>query len=80
MRNVNQGQKNLSSICENAKARNITIMTIAYNIDDTETVNRLRNCTTDPDKNFFDIGSENNVSAAFDEIRKQITASVYISR
>ena len=80
VRNVNQGQKNLSSICENAKARNITIMTIAYNIDDTETVNRLRNCTTDPDKNFFDIGSENNVSAAFDEIRKQITASVYISR
>lgn len=80
VRNVNQGQKNLSSICENAKAQNITIMTVAYNIDDIETVNRLRNCTTDPAKNFFDIGSGNNVSAAFDEIRKQITASVYISR
>ena len=80
VRNVNQGQKNLSSICENAKAQNITIMTVAYNIDDIETVNRLRNCTTDPAKNFFDIGSGNNVPAAFDEIRKQITASVYISR
>ncbi len=80
VRNVNQGQKNLSSICENAKAQNITIMTVAYNIDDIETVNRLRNCTTDLAKNFFDIGSGNNVSAAFDEIRKQITASVYISR
>ena len=80
LRNVNQGESNLSSICANAKARGITIITIAYNIDDTETVNRLRGCTTDPATNFFDIGSDNNVASAFESIKKQITAQVRIGK
>ena len=79
-RTVGQGESNLEEICENAKASGITIMTVAYNIDDSDTVKRLKSCTSDADANFFDIGSDNNVSAAFEEIKKQITASVYISK
>jgi Flp pilus assembly protein TadG len=79
-RTVNQGESNLSEICTNAKAKGITIITIAYNIDDNETVKRLRNCTTDPATNFFDIGSDNNVASAFDAIKKQITAQVRIGK
>ena len=79
-RSVNLGEKNLSAICENAKTDGITVMTVAYNIDDNQTVNRLKACTSDPEKHFFDIGSDNNVSAAFEEIKRQITAQVYISR
>jgi Flp pilus assembly protein TadG len=79
-RTVADGESNLSSICTNAKAKGITIITIAYNIDDSDTVSRLRNCTTDPDTNFFDIGSDNNVASAFDAIKKQITAQIRIGK
>jgi len=80
LRTVTRGEKNLEAICDNAKADGITIMTVAYNIDDSDTVKRLKTCTTDPAKHFFDIGSDNNVSAAFEEIKNQITAQVYISK
>lgn len=80
LRSVTRGEKNLSEICDNAKADGITIMTVAYNIDDKDTVDRLKGCTSDPAKHFFDVGSDNNVSAAFEEIKNQITAQVYISK
>ena len=75
-----EGESNLSAICTNAKARGTTIITIAYNIDDSDTVDRLRNCTTDPASSFFDIGTDNNVASAFDAIKKQITAQVRIGK
>ena len=79
-RNVPQGEANLEAICSNAKAKGITVMTIAYDIDDTDTVKRLRNCTTDPAKHFFKIGNSSNIAAAFDEIKREITAQVFISK
>jgi Flp pilus assembly protein TadG len=79
-RSVEQGEANLEAICSNAKAQGITIMTIAYDIDDNDTVKRLRDCTTDPDKHFFRIGNGNNIAGAFDEIKKEITAQVFISK
>ena len=79
-RSVAAAEKNLEAICTNAKAQGITIMTIAYNIDDSATVDRLRNCTSDPAKNFFNIDSGNNVASAFEEIKKQITAQVRIGK
>ncbi len=79
-RSVAAGEKNLEAICANAKAHGITVMTIAYNIDDSATVDRLRNCTSDSVKNFFNIDSGNNVASAFEEIKKQITAQVRIGK
>jgi hypothetical protein len=80
VRTVAQGQTNLTAICDNAKAKGITIITIAYNIDDTATVDRLRNCTTDPSKDFFNIDSSNNVSDAFEQIRQQLAAQIRIGK
>ena len=79
-RSVSQGEQNLSAICDNAKAKGITVMTIAYNIDDAGTVDRLRNCTSKPETDFYNIDSGNNIAGAFESIKKQITAQVYISR
>ena len=75
-----QGETNLEKICANAKASGITIMTIAYNIDDTDTVNRLRNCTTDPAKDFFSVEEGENIATAFDAIKQQITAQIRIGK
>ena len=52
-RTVAQGESNLEALCTNAKAKGITMITIAYDLDDNATANRLKNCATDPDKNFF---------------------------
>ncbi|MGH6855229.1 MAG: vWA domain-containing protein [Aestuariivirga sp.] len=78
-RTVAQGEENLEDICENAKASGITVMTIAYNLDDNATVDRLRNCTTNPDTDFFNIGDGENIATAFEAIKQQITAQIRIS-
>ena len=80
IRNIVQGDSNLTAICGNAKGKGITVITIAYNIDDTATVNRLRDCTSDPAKDFFQIDSDNNVAGAFEEIKKQIASAVRIGK
>jgi len=79
-RTVSQGESNLTAICSNAKAKGITVITIAYNIDDAATVQRLSDCTTDPSKDFFSIDASNNVASAFEEIKQQITAQVRIGK
>jgi len=79
-RSVAQGEQNLSAICDNAKAKGITVMTIAYNIDDIATVDRLRNCTSNPDTDFYNIDNGNKIAGAFENIKKQITAQVFVSR
>lgn len=79
-RSVRQGERNLESICVNAKASGITIMTLAFDLRDADTRNRLRDCASDPDKHFFVAEDSAELAAAFDDIRRQITAQVYISR
>jgi len=80
VRSVAQGEKNLTAICANAKAMGITVVAIAYNIDDADTVSRLKNCTTDPATGFFDIGTDNKIAGAFDAIKNQIMAQIRIGK
>jgi Flp pilus assembly protein TadG len=79
-RNVAMAEKNLEAICGNAKADGITIMTIAYDLDDTDTRKRLKACASDPDKDFFVADDGTAVSQAFQQIKEQIVARVYISK
>ncbi len=79
-RSANQGKSNLEVLCENAKAKGITMMTIAYDLNDTDTRKRLRNCTTDPIKHFFVADDTAAVASAFDNIKNVITAQVFISK
>ncbi len=75
-----QGEKNLSALCEAAKAKGITMMTVAFDLQDIDTKTRLRNCATDPKKHFFIAEDSAEVARAFEEIKTQITASVFISQ
>jgi Flp pilus assembly protein TadG len=79
-RTVAQGEENLAAICASAKSAGITVMTIAYNIDDATTVDRLRNCTSDPAKNFFSVEDGENIASAFDSVKQQITAQIRIGK
>ena len=48
--------------------------------DDVDTVDRLKNCTTDPVTGFFDIGTDNKIAGAFDAIKGQIMAQIRIGK
>ncbi len=80
VRTTGQGESNLTAICTNAKASGITIITIAFDLRDTETRERLSKCSSDPDKHFFVAEDGADVAAAFEDIKTQITAQAYISR
>ena len=79
-RTVTQGESNLETLCTNAKAKGITVITIAYDLDDNATTNRLKNCATDPNTNFFVANNTAAVTSAFDNIKTIITAQVFISK
>ena len=79
-RTVAQGESNLETLCTNAKTAGITMITIAYDLDDNATTTRLRNCASDPDKNFFVATNAAAVAGAFESIKTLITAQVFISK
>jgi Flp pilus assembly protein TadG len=80
IRSVSQGEKNLEDLCATAKANGIKMMTIAYDLDDTTTRARLKGCASDPTKDFFVANDTSGVAAAFDEIRKVVTAQIFFSK
>lgn len=80
IRTVPQGEANLETLCTNAKTAGITMITIAYDLDDNDTVARLRNCASDPNKNFFVATNAAAVAGAFDSIKSLITAQVFVSK
>jgi hypothetical protein len=79
VRTVAQGENNLEAICKNAKDSGITIVTIAYDLRDKDTRKRLSDCSSDPDKDFFVAEDGADVAAAFEEIKRQVSAQVFIS-
>jgi Flp pilus assembly protein TadG len=79
-RSVAQGESNLETLCSNAKADGITIITMAFDLDDTDTRQRLQNCASDPDTYFFVADDTADLAGAFDAVKTAITAEVYLSR
>jgi hypothetical protein len=79
-RSVGNGERNLETICAGMKKDDITIVTVAFDLHDTATRRRLRNCATDPDKNFFVAEDDEDIAQAFEEIKSQIAAKIYISK
>lgn len=79
-RNVAQGNSNLAALCENAKKSGITIITVAYDLDDSSQRARLRSCASNPDDNFFVADTDASVAQAFQSITAAITSQAFLSR
>ena len=73
------GEENLEKICANLKSTEITVITIAFALDDTATENRLKNCSTDPSKHFFEAEDSNDLTQAFEQVKNQIASAIYLS-
>jgi Flp pilus assembly protein TadG len=79
-RTAEDGEENLVSLCDNAKANGITMITMAFDLDDAPTVARLRGCATDASKNFFVANDANSLAAAFETIKDAVTAEIVLSK
>jgi Flp pilus assembly protein TadG len=79
-RTVAQGEKNLETLCSNAKADGITIITMAFDLDDSDTRKRLQECASDPDKYFFIANDTADLAGAFDAVKAAVVAQVYLSK
>ncbi len=80
IRTVAQGESNLESLCATARKDGITIITMAFDLDDSTTRKRLKNCSTDPAKHFFIANDEADLAKAFEAVKQAITAEVYLSK
>jgi Flp pilus assembly protein TadG len=79
-RSVAQGEKNLEALCSSAKSNGIHMITMAFDIDDSSTRQRLKNCATDPALDFFVLSDTADLTHAFDAIKQSITAQVFLSK
>jgi hypothetical protein len=79
-RTVDAGQKNLEKLCAGAKSNGIHIVTMAFDIDDSATRQRLKNCSTDPSVDFFVLSDTTDLAHAFDSVKQSITAQVFLSK
>lgn len=78
-RNVAQGEKNLEKLCANAKADGIRIVTLAFDLNDSTTRARLKNCASDADS-FFVADDDTDLSAAFEDIKVAIASEIYLRK
>jgi hypothetical protein len=79
-RTVARGEQNLEALCANAKKDGITVISMAFDLNDSGTRQRLQDCATDPDKHFFVANSADDLSGAFEAVKAAVTAEVYLSK
>ncbi len=72
---TSQVNDNVETLCSNIKADNILMITVAFDLDDGATKDRLRNCASGA-KYFFDASGNTQLSNAFEEITKQLAGPV----
>jgi Flp pilus assembly protein TadG len=80
IRSVAQGDDNLVALCENAKASGITMITLAFDLDDSSQRQRLQNCASDPATNFFVATTSDEMAKAFDAITAGISQQAFLSK
>ena len=62
----------LSETCEAAKAKDITVYTITFELDDRETQDIMRDCATTAG-NYFDVASARELSPVFEQIASSLS-------
>lgn len=84
--NDTNGESNLEDLCTNAKAAGVVVVTVAFDLDDADTITRLDNCATlkDPAKPLagryaYKADSTAELQSAFTEIGDILAEMVYLS-
>jgi Flp pilus assembly protein TadG len=77
---VANGDDNLAALCSNAKASGITIISLAFDLNDSSQRQRLQTCATDPSSNFFVAKTSDEMAQAFQAITDGISATAFLSK
>lgn len=78
-RSVSNGEENLETMCDNIKLENVLVITVAFDLEDDDTEDRLRECASSEE--FFYIADDNaELAKSFENITKQLAKAVYISK
>lgn len=76
---VSNGEDNLEDLCRNVKDEDVLLVTVAFDLRDEATKNRLKNCATS-DTYYFDADNNAELATAFSEIAQQFVKFTYLSR
>ena len=78
-RSVANGEENLETMCENIKDKDVLVITVAFDLQDQATEDRLRDCASSEE--FFYIAEDNaELAASFQSITQQLAKAVFISK
>ncbi len=72
---VADGELNLVTLCENAKNANINVVTVAFDLQDLPTRNRLENCASSTSY-FFEAETNSDLAAVFAEITGKLAGEI----
>ena len=73
------GETNLETMCANIKAKGVLLVTITFDLNDTTTKNRMRNCASSYEY-YFDADDNGALAAAFEAIAKLLNGRLYVSK
>ena len=73
------GETNLEDMCTAIKAQNVLLVTVAFDLQDTATEDRLRDCATSS-AYFFDADTNAELKVAFEAIATQFAANLHLSK
>ena len=76
---VTNGEENLEDLCEAIKDKNVYVITVAFDLDDVPTKNRLRDCASNPGY-FFEAESNEQLAEAFTTVAALIKGSLHLSQ
>jgi len=77
---VSNAESNLEDMCQSIKAQDVKIVTVAFDLDDTNTKTRLQNCATSPTHFFHEVETGAELVAAFQKIAGQLAKDMYLSK
>lgn len=78
-RTVANGEENLETLCERVKDLGVLVITVAFDLEDQDTEDRLKQCASDDE--YFYIAEDNaQLASSFKAITQQLAKAVYISK
>ena len=77
---VSNAEDNLEDMCAAIKDKGVLLLTVAFDLNDSDTENRLRTCASSEDHFFFDVDTGAELMAAFKSIGTQLGGLMRISK
>lgn len=74
---IGQADRNTEALCAAIKAKDVTMITVAFDLNDAATKNRLQNCASGPNF-FFDAATNTDLVTAFEDITAQLFVPVHL--